>query len=102
MEYLPYIAIGAVFVYLAFQVVSKGGVKAALLGAGIANTLGEIQLSTKGVRSDLLRVHSLKDGNVGLERTMKAAFGFSTTTITLSPDQARTLSKLLDAQPDAR
>ena len=95
MDYLPHIAIGAVFLYLAYRVLSKGGIKAALFGSGIAKTIGEIELSSRSLQKDTLRVHKLADGNTGIERTMKAPFGFSTTTITLTRTQAEALRDLL-------
>ena len=75
---------------------------AAMLGAPIERTLGEITLKSSSLSSSVLRVHALGPGNgqqrsVGLQLISKAPLAASTMPINLSLAQAQELAQLLES-----
>ena len=76
---------------------------AAMFGAPIERTLGEIMLKSPVMSSRVLKVHALGPGNghdksVGLQLVSKAPFAFSTMPINLSLAQAHELVQLLESE----
>lgn len=76
MEFM-FIILGFILIYFIYQVISKGGIKGALFGSKVIRTLGEIPLKESGFYRQYLRIHNLENGNVGIELTSRAPFGFS-------------------------
>lgn len=88
MEGLFLAIFGLVALYLLYQVASKGGFKGAVLGSRISRTTGEIPVKTSGLMKQVVSVHKLENGNIGIEITSKMPLGFSMTAFALSPTQS--------------
>ena len=88
VNYLFFAIFGVIAVYLAYQVVSKGGFKGAILGSRISQTIGEIPLKTSGPIKRVVRVHKLENGNVAIEITSIALLAYSMTGFALTPTQS--------------
>ena len=88
MDNLFYVVFGAVVLYMAYQVFSKGGFKGVIFGSKILRTVGEIAVEKKGLLSQVIRVHALENGRIGIELTSKAPLSISMTGFTLSPEQS--------------
>ena len=88
MDNLFYVVFVAVAMYMAYQVFSKGGFKGAVFGSKILRTVGEIAIEKKGLMSQVVRVHALENGRIGIELTSKALFSISMTGFTISPEQS--------------
>jgi hypothetical protein len=95
LDNLFFIIFGAIVLYMIYQVISKGGLKGAVFGSKISKTIGEIKLKEGGLSSQVLRVHLLENGDVGIEQTAKAFFGFSVTGFTLTQQQSEDLVMFL-------
>jgi len=103
MDWFPllFVAIAALVVGpLLYRMVKYRSFSAAMLGAPIRSTVGEIALQGSGISSSVLRVHALgpADGSersVGLQLVSKAPLGASTVPIKLTLEQAQELSGLL-------
>ncbi len=103
MDWFPLIFLAiavAVVGPLLFRTFKYKSFSAAMLGAPIRNTVGEIELNRSGLSSSVLKVHALgsatgSDRSVGLQLVSKAALGASTMPIKLSIQQAQELSMLL-------
>ena len=83
------------FAWTAYKIFSGGGVKGALLGGRITETLGSLPLKSRGPGNHLVRIHRLEGDKVGVEITSKAAFGFSMTGFSLPATDVDALVKLL-------
>lgn len=94
MESLFYVAFGVVVIFLLYQVFTKGGIKGAILGSKILRTTGEVTIS-KPMMTQVVRVHALENGHIGIELTSKAFLSVSMTGFTLSPDQSDRLISFL-------
>ena len=75
---------------------------AAMFGVPILSTVGEISLQSSAISSSVLKVHALGPGNradraVGLQLISKTPLAASTMPITLTVEQARQLSVLLQS-----
>ncbi len=102
-DVVPYF-IGAIFVafalYFIVNAVRYGGLKAAMFGARIQKTLGEIDLGTNGPVRTKIRVHLLDDSSgkaVGLELVSKTLASWHMTPVTLGRSEASRLSRLLES-----
>jgi hypothetical protein len=76
-----------------------GGFKAAMFGAGIKNTVGEVSGSGPKIMNLSLKVHELDKSPkraVGLELVSKSIGSYQMTPITLSVSEARKLSELIN------
>lgn len=85
--------------YFAYRVLRHGGIKAAMFGASIEHTVGEIAGERQGSVGMGLKVHALRregaERLVGIEIVAKSAMSYQMMPITLSVDQARQLASLL-------
>jgi hypothetical protein len=94
-------AFATVLGYFAYRVLRHGGFKAAMFGASIEQTVGEVAGERQGSVGVGLKVHALRrDGTeklVGLEVVAKSAASYQMLPITLSLDQAQQLASLLQA-----
>jgi hypothetical protein len=94
-----WIVFAAFVAYSLFGVFRRGGVKAALFNARVAETLGELGATGPKLASQTLRVHSLdRDGValVGIEVVSKTFASYEMLPIVLSPEAAKELSVLLE------
>lgn len=87
--------------YLIFRTIRYGGVKAAMFGAKIERTLGEVEGHPQRPVSLRLKVHVLADGSsnkaVGLELVARSIASYQMMPITLSVVEARKLAALLQS-----
>ena len=92
--------LAAIVGYFLYRVLRHGGFKAALCGARIERTVGEVPGKIPGTSRAVLRVHALRrDGSeklIGLEIVAKSLVSYEMTPITLSVDQAQRLASLLE------
>ena len=95
MDNMFYVVFGAVVVYMAYQVLSKGGFRGAIFGSRVLRTVGEISVERKGLISQVVRVHVLENGRAAMELTSKAPLSISMTGFTLSPVQTNQLASFL-------
>ena|SRR5579863_8238455 len=93
-----------VFVLIAgrflFKAMKFGGMKAAMFGAPIESTVGEVAGAGSGIMSVAVKVHRLDGGaqkTVGLELVAKSVASYQMLPITLSAADAKKLIQLLDA-----
>jgi hypothetical protein len=100
IEYVFLVIIVSISAYLIQQVMKFGGIKAAMFGAPIESTLGEIILHKRGITRIKMKVHRLGGDNseraIGLEVIKKNLGNYQVTPITLSVAEAKELSVLLD------
>ncbi len=108
MDQLPFLIFGVVFAAVAFNLLYKmlkhGGVKGALFGAGIAETLGEVPGSGPRILNLAVRVHRLsggaRDRAVGLEFVAKSYASYQMFPVALSAADAARLAALLGKAAD--
>lgn len=104
MQYLPLLLIALTIVglggYFLLKILKYGGVKAALFGAPIEHTIGEVEAQGLKLMRIILRVHKLstsdRDKAVALEITAKGFLSYNMTPVTLSLAQAQNLVDLLN------
>lgn len=82
------------------QTIRKGGLKAALFGAPILRTVGELDLGTTGPMRTTLKVHCLEmqrpgEPSVGLELVNKSLASYHMLPIRLTSEQTGALGELL-------
>ena len=91
--------------YFLFNMVRRGGFKAAMFNAQISRTIGEIEASGPKLVSQRLKVHELdRDGQslVGVEVTSKSVGSWEMLPLVLSRDQAKELSVLLQKAAEGK
>ena len=88
MDYLFFIVIPIIALFLFSKLISTDSLKGAMLGSKISRTTGEIPIKTNGLTSQVVRIHKLENGNIGVEYTQKALYTFSVRGFALSPNQA--------------
>ena len=91
----------AILGFFAFRVIKHGGFKAAMFGAPIRKTLGEVTSQSTSFVTLLVRVHALDsispDKAVGVELVAKSLGSYSMTPISLSKASAKKLAALLQS-----
>jgi hypothetical protein len=92
-----FVAVLGIFV---FRFVRNGSVTGALLGGRIADTVGEISLTSSGLASRVLKVQTMEPSldekpSVALSIVSKAPLGASVVPIKLTPAQTQELVVLL-------
>ncbi|WP_157572106.1 hypothetical protein [Hydrogenophaga taeniospiralis] len=96
--WIPFLVIPG---YLLFRMIRYGGVKAAMFGAKIEKTLGEVEGHPQRPVSLRLKVHVLDGGSsdkaVGLELIAKSFASYQMMPVTLSVVEAKKLSSLLQS-----
>ena len=98
-EYLFFALFAIVVGSFIVKIIKHGGFKAAMFGAGINNTVGEVTGSGPKLMNLSLRVHELDDSPdkaVGLELVAKSVGGYQMTPITLSVTEAKKLTELIN------
>ncbi len=77
-----------------------GSFKAAMFGASIEHTVGEVIGENQGSLSAVLRVHSLRSDDlrkfIGIELVAKSLLSYKMVPITLSVSQAQKLSSMIE------
>jgi hypothetical protein len=87
--------------YFVYRIFRLGGLKAAMFGARIERTVGEVpgEKQGLGLMSVVLRVHALRRDNsemlIGIELVAKSFASYQMMPITLSVHQAQQLASLL-------
>jgi len=86
--------------YFLVRILRYGGLKAALFGAPIEHTIGEVEGHGLKHMRIILRVHKLstsdRDKAVALEIAVKGFLSYNITPVTLSVPQAQNLANLLN------
>ncbi|HEY7744115.1 MAG TPA: hypothetical protein VIA19_13825 [Burkholderiales bacterium] len=94
------ITFATVIGYFAYRILRYGGFKAAMFGASIEHTVGEVIGESQGSLSVALRVHCLRlDGLqkfIGIELVAKSSLSYKMVPITLSVSQAQKLASMLE------
>ena len=98
-ETLFYVAVAAVVGVFGYRMLRHGGFKAAMFGARIEHTVGEVPGERQGGTSVALKVHALRRENserlIGIEFVAKSFASYQMMPITLSVAQAQQLASLL-------
>ncbi|MEW5771592.1 MAG: hypothetical protein AB1831_14665 [Pseudomonadota bacterium] len=94
----------AIFAFVAgsfvFKIIKNGGFKAAMFGAPIARTVGEVEGSGTKLMNIKVKVHTLggsQDKAIGLEFVAKSVGSYQMLPVTLSASEAKKLTTLLQA-----
>jgi|SRR6185312_2569843 len=91
----------AVLGRMLLKVFKFGGLKAALFGAPIERTVGEVAGAGKGMMNVTLKVHELKsadvDRKVGLEIVAKSVASYQMMPISLSSAETKKLIQILQS-----
>jgi hypothetical protein len=90
--------IAGFFLFFIFNIVRRGGLKAAMFDAKIESTVGDVATTAPALMSQKLKVHVLeKNGEkmLGIEIVSKSAMSYHMLPIVLSQTQARALASLL-------
>lgn len=101
MEDLFWPAFVGIILFFAYRMFKYKGLKGAIFGAEIVNTVGEVQGKSQGPVSLALKVHSLKpdatsQSLVGIELVAKSIASHQMMPITLSVSEAQQLISLLE------
>jgi hypothetical protein len=94
-------AIGAFGVAnLVYQAIKKGGLKDAMFGASITQTIGELDLGKSGPMHTMLKVHRLESRapgtpTVGIELVNRSVVSYHMLPIRLTSEQAGALREFL-------
>jgi hypothetical protein len=92
-------ALAAIVLFFGYNILRHGGLKAAMFGARIERTVGEVGGQKQGPVGVALKVHVLhrepKEKLIGIELTAKSFASYQMMPITLSIPQAQALASLL-------
>lgn len=96
--FLVFAAVAGSFV---FKIIKHGGLKAAMFGAPIERTIGEVEGGGTRLMTVAVKVHKL-DGDspekaIGLEFVAKSLASYQMMPVTLSAAEARKLATLLES-----
>jgi hypothetical protein len=82
-----------------FRIIKHGGLKAAMFGAPISRTVGEVQGGGVKFMNITVKVHTLGGGStekaIGLEFVAKSVASYQMMPVTLSATEAKKLATLL-------
>jgi hypothetical protein len=95
----------AIAIAFVFRMIKFGGVKAAIFGAEIGRTVGEIGLADGVVSSTKLKIHVLRGAEekaIGLEVVARSVASYHMAPFSLSLADARQLIRLLQSAVEAR
>lgn len=96
-QYIFFAVFAAIIVYWLHQVSTKG-LKGAFFAGAIERTVGEIQLTRRGILRGRLKVHRVaaeRGHKVGVEIVFWTPLSYQMIPVTLTSDEARRLSELL-------
>jgi hypothetical protein len=102
-EFLWFVLIaGVIFAFWGFKIIKHRGVKGAMFGAELGDTVGELALSTNPLAKSTVKVHRLKGRDastgphVGVELRFSSVLGaWEMRPVSLTRAQARELANLL-------
>jgi hypothetical protein len=98
-EALVFVVLAAIVGYFGLRIIRHGGFKAAMFGARIEHTVGEVAAEKQGPMSVELKVHALRRDDseklIGIELVAKSFASYQMMPITLSVGQAQQLASLL-------
>ena len=98
-ETLFFVVFAAIIAYFGYRMIRHGGFKAAMFGARIERTLGEVPGEKQGPMNIALKVHALRRNDserlIGIELVTKTFASYQMMPITLSVTQAQQLASLL-------
>ena len=91
---------GLVVAHFVYRILRHGGLRGALFGARVAQTIGELELGRRGVTRLRLKVHRLEateagSPSIGIELASSSISGAGMVPIALTTEQAQTLAALL-------
>ncbi len=99
-QILFYIVFAAVVGVMLFRIIKHGGFKAAIFGASIESTIGEVNGGGSKLMKMVVKVHKLGGGDpekaIGLELVTKSIGSYQMTPVSLSVSEAKALVKLLE------
>lgn len=93
---------GLMLVFFTYRIVRYRGVRGAMLGARIAETVGEVHAHQRRIATSAkVRVHKLEEGSdgdldVGLEIVVSGAGSWNSTPVALTKAEASELAGLLE------
>lgn len=100
LEVLFFAVLATVIGFFAYRMIRHGGFKAAMFGARIDRTIGEVSGEKQGPVGIALKVHVLRrdaaEKLVGVEFVAKSFASYQMMPITLSASQAQQLASLLN------
>lgn len=97
-EYIIFVLVAAAIGSFVYKLIKHGGFKAAMFGARIQETLGQVSGSGSKLVKLNVKVHSLDgapDKVVGLEFVAITAGSFQMSPVSLSVDEAKNLVSLI-------
>jgi hypothetical protein len=98
---LFFVVFAAVIGYFVYRMLQHGGFKAAMFGARIESTVGEVTGERQFDMNVAVKVHALRRDDseklVGIELVAKSFLSYEMTPITLSVHQAQELASLLQS-----
>jgi len=98
-ETLFFVVVAAIVAYFGYRMVRHGGFKAAMFGARIYRTVGEVSAEKQGPMRIALKVHVLQrdpsEKLIGIELVAKSFASYQMMPVTLSVNQAEQLASLL-------
>ena len=95
----------AIVITFVVNVIRHGGFKAAIFGAPIERTVGEVRVTRGGIGSTTMKVHVLRketELKVGLEVVTKSVASYHMMPFTLTASEAKRLSELLEVASSRR
>ena len=99
-ETLFFVVFFAIVGYFVYRMIRHGGFKAAMFGARIDRTVGEVNGEKQGPMSIALKVHILRreaaEKLIGVELVAKSFASYQMIPVTLSITQAQQLTSLLN------
>ena len=107
ISYIPLFLVVCAFLWVLFNILKYGGIKASMFRGKIQQTVGSIPItcgwsSRKGICRGELKVHVIelksdkKEKGVGLEMIYKSPLSYRMTPITLSATEAKSLTQLIE------
>lgn len=92
---------GLVVANFLFKILKNGGLRAALFGAKIDKTVGEVSVAGKKLFKSTLKVHAMRGESdrklIGIEFVQKSIASYQMLPITLSLEESKLLITLLQA-----
>ncbi len=99
IETLFFVVFFAIAGYFVYRMIQHGGFKAAMFGARIDRTIGEVSGEKQGPMGIALKVHVLRrdpsEKLIGIELVAKSFASYQMIPVTLSVSQAEQLASLL-------
>ena len=100
LEFIKYSVWALAALIVIYHIVKGRGLKGAMFGSPITGTVGEVDLGKNGPMHTMLKLHYLEARvpgapTVGIQVVNRSPFGYSTSAIRLTSEQAAILRELL-------